>query len=391
MKLLKLILAIVPFLISNLTLAQVPAADENEDYSCESGIALWSVIGEVGRTELLDEFASSFLKCELIQALVVDRLKEIAASPAQLTTEASSETPVDDGIFPTVNIIGARWEKLFHIQQGRSAAYSPNGKLIVSFDGNRAWIWDSQTGDFIADVLGISFDIVDIRFKSDNDTLFIFIERGAIVWSISAKRQIGSFDSGNLESASLSLDENLVAIAEPNEMTVWDMNNLSFPFQVYDFSGRWLWILPDGNSFIFLGDRRDRDVVYETSIFDGLTRERFLSRIGDLDALYLCRDGRYIVFVADARIQIIDYQSGLEVFYIELQERVNSLYISENCEYITVSFSTNAAVWRIADGAEAGIVGFDRFVTEARLSPDNTRLVVSESGEGLSVWQAITP
>lgn len=252
-------------------------------------------------------------------------------------------------------------EPLKHDNEVRSAAFSPNGKWVVTVSGNSASVWNAATGKPL-------FQPLQHRGKVNS-----------VVFSPDSRRVLTASDD---DTAQLWDVETGKKINEPF------MHNDSINAAVFSRDGKWIATVSK--------DKTAR--VWNAETGQAVTEP--LPHDGPVYAVIFQPDGRAIVTTSPNTARIWEVATGQPTgIAMKHDGGVYCVDVSPNGRYIaTGSGDRMARVWDAVTGAAVGQpMRHDNWVFSVQFSPDNRQLLTASSDGTARLWdvpsctQAVPP
>ena len=299
---------------------------------------------------LLTEISASELaRGNLDGALRVGAFATLRALTLRGTSDASSLAPA--------KLAAALWQSdwrlaVSHENQVHSAAYSPDGKRIVtaSYD-NTARIWDAASGQQIAVLRGHEKPVRSAVYSPDGKRIVTAaFDSTARVWDAASGQQIAVLRGHEelVHSAAYSPDsKRTVTASDDNTARIWDAA-----------SGQQIAVLRG----------------HEKSVWS---------------AAY-SPDGTHIVTASfDNTARVWDAASGQQIAVLRGHEKPvhSAAYSPDGKRITTASFDNTARVWDAANGQQIALLhGHKDSVHSAAYSPDGARIVTASDDNTARIW-----
>jgi WD40 repeat protein len=275
-------------------------------------------------------------------------IRSIAFSPNGeliVTGEGDDENSISIGGEDTVRVFDARTgeelHRMSHDSGVNSVAFSPDSKLVVSgSDDNTARVWDVATG---REISRMTHDDMVVAVTFSPDSLYA----GSASWDHTAR--VWEASTGN-EAARMTHDDALISL-------------------VFSQDGR----------KVISGSPNDGFVTWEAIKRQEISQ---LTHDGIVNSFAISSDGKLVVSGSgDNTVRVWDIATGREITRWTHQESVVSVAFSPNDKYVASSSLDNTArVWDVASGKEIARMVHDVSVYPIAFSPDSKVLV---SGGGL--------
>jgi len=283
-----------------------------------------------------------------------------------------------------------------HTQKVRSAAFSPDGRYIVTASSDKtARIWDAATGREIMSLKGHTDGIKSAAFSPDGRYIVTASsDKTARIWDAATGQPIVSFSGHKdyLRSAAFAPDgRRVVTAGEDKTARIWDAA-----------TGRELMVLSGHSEYVssarFSSDGR-RVVTASADktarVWDTETGRAVLLLSGHTEAVNAAEfspDGRYIVTAsADKTGRIWDVTTGRETMRLSGHSQlvISAAFSPDGGRVVTASDDATARVWDIATGRQIAVLrGHLDLVTDAEFSPDGRLIVTASADATARIWYA---
>jgi WD40 repeat protein len=236
----------------------------------------------------------------------------------------------------------------------RCAAYSPDGKIIVT--GDRDWITlrESATGKIIRELTIDDRDLTGFLFSHDGKKLaaVCFGGSSAHVWDLATFKKVldarmgGGSGGGDWSSAAaFSADDKTLSAATSSTVFVWDVTSgkklKEFPFRIKDerVRGRIVAFSEDGK--VAATQREKKVCLWDTQT------GKLLHDLDTVDAgetLKFSRDGKLLVVTGHRHwMNLFSVESGKKLPSLAVAERVVSLAFSPDGK--TLAAASNETIY----------------------------------------------
>jgi WD40 repeat protein len=281
-----------------------------------------------------------------------------------------------------------------HTGEVHAAVFSPDGAHIVSgSDDTTVKIWDVQTGREIASLGGHDGSVVSLNFSKDGKYLLSCAKNKIIIWNITAKKEIRSFAGNNLTSAAFSPDgKNIVSGGSDSLVTV---RNAKTGKEARILKGHGADITsvaysPDGK--FILSASGDKTLKLWNAA-DGKEIRTFSGHKNWVSSAAFGPDGKYIVSGgSDETIMLWETATGRILHTIQGHTNtVSTVAFAPGGEYIVSgSLDRSIKVWDTASGREYNTLsGYGGGVGNVSFSPDG-KYIACGSGRRIEMWEAAT-
>jgi WD40 repeat protein len=322
--------------------------------------------------------------------------------------------------------------------------FSPDGKQIASINGETGHLWNSSTGQKIADLVGDKerdnsqekdlpgYTSKRIKYSPDSKFLLTFgIERGSIfVWSTQDGSLMRKIQTQEVRDAVFTPDSSSIVVAtEGGTLESWDLLGRSLSRMSFGGGLSGLVFSPDGKRVAvgastgaviwelnsqgqYVGIRGCKNfpgafspdgkfvVALEACsgsktaiIWDAVTGRPVLTlegHEGNVWAATYSPDGKLVVTGArDSTARIWDAGSGRTVAILRHSGPVNMVSFDSSGKYVlTASEDQTARIWDGQNGAElARLAGHLGEILSARFNNDRSRVVTASTDQTARIWQ----
>jgi WD40 repeat protein len=365
------------------------AGDEYENKEVRFGVGrsgdVLSSAGLTGTTHLFDPVSG----------------KELAAFPVDRANAESADVSPDgarvvasyvDGPTRIWDVASRRQVAALPSDGAWTAAYSRDGRRIVTADDDAARIWDARTGKRLKTLTGnLSIGIVSAAFGPDGSRVVTGGRNGAVrIWDASTGRLERTLmgHTGEVNSVAYSRDGRLVvAASKDGTARVWEVERGTQLPRIGTRRGRLATFSWDGR-FALTYDGDGRVSSWEV----GPTTKRRRLPVPPTTSVRLSRNGELLGVATP---------SGFEVWRMGAWKRIgrlpadvlradSSTFSADNRFYVAGSRKGDAAVWEIATGKPARRIACEEGgVWSVDFSPAGSLVVVCL--DDAVVWDARSP
>jgi WD40 repeat protein len=363
---------------------------------------------------------------ELKQLMLIAKLKEelsknpqnfpkpLPFSPSQETSTASPDKdctpqsyspPISSQSLLENKKPEFKYQEIEHQDKVLGAEFSPDGSQILTYGGQTAQIWDSNTCKLIGQPIHHDQDIQSARFSPDGAQILIYSGQTAQVWDKATFKRIGSplSHDGKIRSAEFSPDgARIVTTSEDGTAKVWDAKTaqaLGMPMHHADSA----WESPkvikacfslDGSHiFTISSDFSDWSLWKWESATDKALAEplRHGRKVWHAE---FSPDGSRILTCSDEIVQLWDAET-LHAFSEPMpmlhQTGVRTVQFSPDGNCIVTGADDTAQLWDVKTGqAKGGSLRHAGEVEHARFSLDGTRVAIQTREGQVQVWHVQT-
>ncbi len=281
-----------------------------------------------------------------------------------------------------------------HTAEVRSAAFSPNGKKIVtaSYD-NTAKIWDALTGECLHALEGHTYGVYSAAFSPDGKKIVTASDETAKIWDASTGQCLHTLEDHTcgVYSAAFSPDgKKIVTASWDKTAKIWDVLTGDCLHTLEGHRGEIETgaFSPDGKKIVTASYDKT------AKIWDALTGECLHTLEGHterVDSAVFSPDGSKIVTAsADRTVKIWDAITG-ECLHT-LEDHTNgvssAVFSPDGSKIVTASFDRTARIWDALTGECLRILeGHTNWVWSAAFSPDGKKIVTASSDRTVKIWQ----
>jgi WD40 repeat protein len=315
-----------------------------------------------------------------------------------------------------------------HIKGVNSAAYSPDGKQVVTAgcDGTSetgacvvgsARIWDAATGKEVRTLSGHAYDsypspILSAAYSPDGKTIVIVnTDQTVSIWDAAKGQEVRQLTGHNdgVNSAAYSPDGTQIVTASKDKTArIWDADTGQDVRTLGGHTTHSAAYSPDGKQIVTAGcDRTDQTGACQEGsalVWDVATGQevrKLSGHTGSVNSVTYSPDGKQIVTASsDTTARIWDAATGREVHILSGHSAgVNSAVYSPNGkQVVTASDDQTARFWDAATGREVrtlsghgcGDYYGDCSVNSAAYSPNGKQIVTASSDQTARIWDAAT-
>jgi WD40 repeat protein/transcriptional regulator with XRE-family HTH domain/energy-coupling factor transporter ATP-binding protein EcfA2 len=287
-----------------------------------------------------------------------------------------------DAELALVDVIDAvhrqHWHKalaLAHPDKVFSAAYSPDGQLLVSASADqRVRIWNLATGQEVRQLTGHRGRVWSAVFSPNGQQIASASEDGTIrIWDVASGREIHQLTghAGSVTSVAFHPDgQQIVSASEDQTVRLWDVASEQ---EVRQWTGHEssVWSVafsPDGQQIISASD--DQTV----RIWDVASSKQLRQLVGHIDEVGTA------AFSARAAVASIappsSHTGGVRSVAFSLDGQ----------QIVSAGEDSRARIWNVATGAEIHILYGQANIMAARFSPDGQQIVGAIVDGMVRVW-----
>ncbi|KAF7346291.1 WD-REPEATS-REGION domain-containing protein [Mycena sanguinolenta] len=288
-----------------------------------------------------------------------------------------------------------------HTSIVKSVAFSPDGKWIVSgSQDNTVRVWDAESGEVVAGPFnGHTNSVTSVSFSSDGKWILSGSSDTVCVWDAESGEIVaGPFNSHTsaVFSVAFSPDgKRIVSGSEDNSVHVWDTE--SGAVVAGPFNGHTNWVLsvafsPDGKKIV--SGSQDNTVRVWDAESGEVVAGPFNGHIRSVTSVAFSPDGKHIVSGSeDKTVHVWDAESG-EIVSNPVNGHTGAVFsvaFSPDGKQIVSGSSDNTVrVWDAESGevVASPFSGHTYSVSSAAFSPDGKRIVSGSWDKTVCVWDA---
>jgi len=348
------------------------------------------------RVALADELATAALAADdpkLAVLLAAEAVDLARTGPAE---DSLRRTLAGDHLRRSINVTGPGVEPVFV----RSAAFSPDGKLIVTGDDSGdVVVWDvTQNPPVVVTMLvGHTGPISSVAFspRDPNRVVSSSEDDSAILWDVVSGKplQIWPHDS-NVYDAEFSADgQRVVTAGDDRRVRVWSINS-SAPLATLKQQNATLWCAafdPQNDNLLVFGGGSNTAVAWDWSA--NLVTMTFVSHTDSVRSVAFSPDGSHLLTAsADGTARVWDVESGEStVSMLGHTGGVFDAALSPDGRLVaTASGDETVRLWDSVSGRELEVLrGHRAKVRSVAFSPDGGS-ILSASEEGKAFFWAVS-
>lgn len=317
------------------------------------------------------------------------------------------------------NLVGTDYERLRftlrHAAGVRSVAYSPDGRILATGDGDGiVLLWDTRTGKPIMPPLQHESFVKLLAFSPDNRTLATGGHQAILFWDVRSGTPIAppQRDEGILQDLSFSPDGRTLATGSWDTLDTWEGKNESrrirrreergmvrlwdsrsgkslAPPLMHSHSVRTLAFSPDGRTLASGGSRelgqRRTGVVRFWDASTGKPLAAPSEYQGSVHALAFSSDGRVLAIGTSAGVTFWNVRAGK--LWQHRGTRSSEVFWADGQTFVAWSFDYNTALLLDAHTGEilARLLKLEDVALAATFSPDGHTLATTSENTA-RIW-----
>jgi WD40 repeat protein/serine/threonine protein kinase len=284
-----------------------------------------------------------------------------------------------------------------HTDRVNSATFSPDGKRIVTAStDNSARIWDTATGRQLL-LIGYTAALNFAAFSPDGKQIVMASADGsAPVWDAATGKQLLLLTghTAAVSSAAFSADgKRIVTASADRSARVWDAATGK---QLLLLSGHTDWLIsaafsPDGKYIVTASHDKS------ARIWDASTGKQLLLLSGHTDTVWTATfsaDGKQIVTSSNDRsARIWDASTGKQLLLLSGHTDTvwTATFSADGKQIVTSSNDRSARIWDLTPGRQLLLLsGHTDQVLSAAFSADGKRIVTTSADNSGRIWDAAT-
>jgi WD40 repeat protein len=283
-----------------------------------------------------------------------------------------------------------------HSEAVRSAAYSPDGRFIVTASWDKtARVWDASTAQPVAELKGHSSEVNSASYSPDGRFIVTASrDKTARVWNASSALPVAELKghSAYVYSAAYSPDGRFIVTASADGTArVWNASTAEFVAELKGHSSAVISAAysPDGKFIVTASDDRT------ARVWDASTAKLVAELKGHLSEVWSAAyspDGRLIVTAsADGTARVWNASTAEPIAELKGHSAYvySAAYSPDGKFIITVSADGTARIWNASTSQlVAELKGHSNGVLSAAYSPDGRFIVTASWDKTARVWDA---
>ncbi|MDF2532516.1 MAG: hypothetical protein K0Q65_2097 [Clostridia bacterium] len=279
-----------------------------------------------------------------------------------------------------------------HSAKIQSVSFSPDGRKVVSSDGDEVIIWDVQSERQLG-LLPVKDETVSyVCFSPDGKRILTDSYKKMVrIWDAESRKEISAFNSNNrfVYAAGFSPDGRMIYIRSDDLVEVWDTITeelkLKLEEDVHILTTRFS---PDSKQFI-AGMENGKVKVLEIATKKVLVDK--IIRGGTHNFFEFTNDGKYIITTGsnDNTAKVLNVNDGHELFTLEGHGGTitNAQFSPDGSSVLTVALDKTVRIWDLKKNKSLhSLYGSTRRILQACFSPDGSRVVTSYVDGTASIW-----
>jgi len=277
------------------------------------------------------------------------------------------------------------------------AAFSPDGKLIVTGHGNMASLWDVQSGRELRQFSGHEEHVTKVAFSRDGKLILTgSLDQTARLWDAQTGQELHRLTghSDYVLGLAFSSDGKLVLTGSGDKTArLWDAQTGQ---ELRQFIGHTdglnlVAFSPDGRQVLTGSNDKtarlwDVQTGQELRVFTGHTAEVF--------GVAFSPDGKYVLTGSnDETARLWDVQTGQELRqFTGHTDIIRGVAFSPNGKFVlTASGDKTARLWDAQTGQQLRVfAGASDYVVHVAFSPDGTQIATGSQERVVRIWDVPT-
>jgi uncharacterized delta-60 repeat protein len=324
---------------------------------------------------------------------------QYAISASCDTTDSTTNNCIRSSVRVWEAISGKEIYRLAHGSFVSSAAFSPDGKYILSVPADGSFhVWEAATGKEIAHIIH-GDSVTSIAFSPQSKWIVsggcnTACTQGVVrVWEVSTGKEVARMIDSAVNAVTFSSDSKyVVSGSSDGTARVWEAATgkevasmshesrgiMASPIVSVAFS-------PD-NKYVATGS-----VDYTARIWE-LTTGKEIARMtheAEVNSIAFSPTGKYVVSGSyDKTARVWETATGKEVARMTHGGFVDLVTFSPDGKYVVSgSYDKTARVWETATGKEVARMTHNNRVTSAAFSPDGKYVISGSDDKTARVWQ----
>ncbi len=283
-----------------------------------------------------------------------------------------------------------------HEAEVLAAAFSPDGRRVVTASHGNAWIWDTESGKPLVDAMRHEGWVNAAQFSPDGRRVVTASEdKTARVWEAESGKALSEAmrHEGAINTAYFSPDgQRLVTASKDKTARIWDAESGKALGEAMRHEG---WIntarfSPDGRRVVTASSDRTARIWDAES---GKPLGAALRHGGQVLTAQFSPDGRRVVTASDfsATAQIWDAASGMPLGEAMRHEGwvFSAQFSPDGRRVVTASSDKTARIWDAESGKPMGAtMRHEGWVNAVQFSPDSRRVVTGSADGAARIWEA---
>jgi WD40 repeat protein len=279
--------------------------------------------------------------------------------------------------------------------------YSPDGRYVLTCEGNAAKISDATTGQNIRRFVGASDeDLITAAFSPDSKYVLTSDGPGGVqIWEIETGKEVQHFGKGNMSAYKVmfSPDGKYVVIVSNQstggtEALVWDRASVQqirrFTFSEPTASLVDLEISPDGKYFL---TAETDNIARLWDATKGNEIRRFSGHSGPIQRAVFSPDGSYVLSGSyDQTARLWDVRTGNELRVYSDIAAVTDVALSQDGKYLLTSNSSSTRLWSAQPTTSHTFAGHDSLAWASGFSQDQRYVITSSNDNTIWLWNRQT-
>ncbi len=288
------------------------------------------------------------------------------------------------------------------------AGYSPDGKIILSWNDKGFVLWESTTGERSSTVEGSPGSVRQLVFSPDRRMLATIGDKTQL-WDLTAGRQLHTLkgDAFAVGSYALSPDGTTLAawLGRGRVLKLWDMesghllrtlasndkvraqhhgpsSNVSMVMEAQSFAA----FSPRGNLIaMWISDER---TVTLWEVVSGKRLPLLDGSEGISSSVVFSTDESKIAFASGTLVRVWDTKSGAQLRPLSGFERGELVFSADGKRIASAGANFTVRVWDVTSAQFHDFQGHTGAVTDIEFAPDNRTIASASSDNTIKLWDA---
>ena len=276
----------------------------------------------------------------------------------------------------------------------RRAAFSADGRHIVTTLPAGPRVYEAATGLMVVKQNGQSVQDADVMFNSDGQLVVTMLYYEVKVWNSTTGAEVAAFKEHTkfINAASLSPAGRWVASVDDAQAWIWDVRTGKAQQSLRVTNCVSISFSPDGRRLMALSREAHRTRIWDTSTWASVSVSAGLRSIGeDNHMLAISPDWGHVIAErwneCNLRIFKVDRGEVVAILSGHHDEIASAVFSPDGRHVVTASRDGTARIWDATTGAEVVVLrGHLSGVTYAEFSPDGKRVLTTSRDGSVVIW-----